>query len=935
MGQFDTHGGYFAPKDYIRINEGGSHEENPNGGVQLGVDPQGIPNMVEEGESVYKDFVFSDNITAEESFLKEYHLPVKYAGKLFSEIADKFVDEAEVRPNDPISNNGLNAMLVRLSECQEAQKQAREQAELEEELSNLSPEEFDQLEAMLAQGAQGPSGYPGDPGVLAAPEMVGPAEPVEQVSAEEMPMMANGGLLRKFTAGGDIPPVTEEELRARGLNYGNNYTPVRMPSVLEMALGSDNAIVRGVNAVNDFMQNTAAGRVIDALVPDSATEAFSIPFAKAGKAAKAAYSVADIEAQVGKWSKETELATKALEDAKAVLKNGRNAAGDVVSKDVAKAAVERARKDLKLAQGELSRYSRGLRGAGKTVEQVGVVAKTTEPVAEVATETAEKSPSLLKALVNPLYGAGKQTARALADKSPFFRYPVAAAAQAGQWGANIGLVKGMPVLVDSWKNPFDGETVSESNGQPELDFGEWDFENGGKMNRFDGGGWTDFLTALNNYSTSRNRGGVRGKYRIDSRFPLYGYNSILELEQSDPYKAFTQYVIDNPDNENVRNYLRALDAGTADWTQKLYDGNALRSNWADLYRTRRNDQKGGIYHFSGNWDNLDNLAALYSPIPVGEEPAVVSSSPVTPDASVPFYQQRIPDNLAIWRYRQRMGISGVPQTLDVSVPPVQNPYERANEPTLFPGITLGVTRPSEEEAGASPVADRIAGIGALSTFPRYAAPLMAGALGIYNAFQEPDRYDIPRINPVLPVGRLNLRDPEYNPLDQEMAVNNVLATNAGAVRALGASGLGPSTGAAIIAADNGATGNIGSTRTQVWDANNQRRNDVIAAHNQNASAIGNFDYGISRDRATIENQAKMQNLQMELYRQRLNYAAEAEKYAAIQSQIDAIADALAGIGRENIALNQINSNSALYHNVGPNGWAVYSGKNGGFLKKCK
>ena len=33
MSKFDTHGGYFAPKDYTRINEGGSHEENPNGGV--------------------------------------------------------------------------------------------------------------------------------------------------------------------------------------------------------------------------------------------------------------------------------------------------------------------------------------------------------------------------------------------------------------------------------------------------------------------------------------------------------------------------------------------------------------------------------------------------------------------------------------------------------------------------------------------------------------------------------------------------------------------------------------------------------------------------------------------------------------------------------------------------------------------------------------
>ena len=198
MGQFDTHGGYFSPKDYIRINEGGSHEENPYGGVQLGVDPEGVPNMVEEGESVYKDFVFSDNIVADKTFLEENHLPVKYAGKLYSDIADKFVDEAEERPNDPISNSGLNAMLLRLAECQEAQKQAQEQKELEEELAQLSPEELDELEMMLAQQEQAP--------VEEVPqeEMMGPAEPMPEEVVPEVPMMRNGGPMNRFYPGGQM-----------------------------------------------------------------------------------------------------------------------------------------------------------------------------------------------------------------------------------------------------------------------------------------------------------------------------------------------------------------------------------------------------------------------------------------------------------------------------------------------------------------------------------------------------------------------------------------------------------------------------------------------------------------------------------------------------------------------------------------------------------
>ena len=95
MSKFDTHGGYFAPKDYMRVNEGGSHEENPNGGVQIGVDPEGNPNLLEEGEPVYKDYVYSDNIEAEEKFLVDNNLPKKYAGKLYSKIADDLFSEAE------------------------------------------------------------------------------------------------------------------------------------------------------------------------------------------------------------------------------------------------------------------------------------------------------------------------------------------------------------------------------------------------------------------------------------------------------------------------------------------------------------------------------------------------------------------------------------------------------------------------------------------------------------------------------------------------------------------------------------------------------------------------------------------------------------------------------------------------------------------------
>ena len=187
--KFNTHGGYFAPKGFFKVNTGGSHEENPNGGVQVGVDPQGIPNLLEEGEPVYNDYVYSDNIKADKEILEKFNIPSKYAGKLYSKIADAFIDEAEERPNDPISNNGLNAMLVRLANAQEEQKQVQEQAELEKELAGLSPEELSELEAMLA-------GH----------EEIEETEPAVDMNTQyatvDPSIMACGGLLHTFQNGG-------------------------------------------------------------------------------------------------------------------------------------------------------------------------------------------------------------------------------------------------------------------------------------------------------------------------------------------------------------------------------------------------------------------------------------------------------------------------------------------------------------------------------------------------------------------------------------------------------------------------------------------------------------------------------------------------------------------------------------------------------------
>lgn len=109
--------GIIWPSDLMFINNGDTHENNPNEGVQIGVDSQGVPNLVEEGEVIYGDYVFSNRLKVPKKDRKEFKLGNKEIP--FSDAADKLAEESKERPNDPISKLGLEASLNKLIASQE------------------------------------------------------------------------------------------------------------------------------------------------------------------------------------------------------------------------------------------------------------------------------------------------------------------------------------------------------------------------------------------------------------------------------------------------------------------------------------------------------------------------------------------------------------------------------------------------------------------------------------------------------------------------------------------------------------------------------------------------------------------------------------------------------------------------------------------------
>lgn len=104
------------------IGNGGTHEENPMEGVQMGMDAQGVPNLVEEGEVIFNDYVFSDRMNVPNSMRSSLGLS-KGKNLTFAKAARKLSKEAEERPNDPISRRGLLDSMSKLQQAQESLRQ--------------------------------------------------------------------------------------------------------------------------------------------------------------------------------------------------------------------------------------------------------------------------------------------------------------------------------------------------------------------------------------------------------------------------------------------------------------------------------------------------------------------------------------------------------------------------------------------------------------------------------------------------------------------------------------------------------------------------------------------------------------------------------------------------------------------------------------------
>lgn len=119
-GWVGTHGGDY-PTGFNSFKSGGSHEKNLYGGIPQGVDQNGTPNLVEEGETKWEDYIFSNRLKVPKGFSKEYNLK-SVDNTTYAKASKRISKESEERPFDKISKRGRDEMLLRLQQAQEDQK---------------------------------------------------------------------------------------------------------------------------------------------------------------------------------------------------------------------------------------------------------------------------------------------------------------------------------------------------------------------------------------------------------------------------------------------------------------------------------------------------------------------------------------------------------------------------------------------------------------------------------------------------------------------------------------------------------------------------------------------------------------------------------------------------------------------------------------------
>lgn len=919
MADMNVKGGYFAPSNYLKVNEGGSHEESPNGGVQIGVDQNGTPNMLEEGEPVYNDFVYSDNIEASPEFLEKHNLPKKYEGWLYSRIADDLFEEYSATPLDPISKSGADVMLTRLAECQEEQKQAAEQQELEQMLASLSPEEMQALEQELAmmqqqQMAQQAAPSPEEQMAMQQQVPVGGTIPMEAPQEQMMPqeqapvMAAKGGYIgriNKYELGGPegstvpFPGLPSQEsvsplLTVPGFGPSSEEVvpPLNLPEPepqeqlnpvekIQGIMGSDGPLATRLAKSWDVVSETpeALGLYFTGAQPYmDALSAISsgIQGDGSGLFNNGAWAVSSMllpGLTFGRMAKKAKNLEKAAERSVKYVKQAERL-------KEAKELKQLARTNKKAAGKTIDRLSKEMQKA-KSAEEVGNILNSAEAVGaqnrynaarrmnwRAANDIAEiKTEQALSTLLDPTYQIRKQ--RALNPmRVPFWKGLGATAQSLLSTAIDASLIRGLAESA-SRQSPGGGK---EWDGDTSDIWGAG-YANGGPVNKFDG---------FTRSGVIQRRGSGVGGFRGEERTP---FNSLLLNNNSAGYDWMY-----NPDGTLMYPWMYGMSSSAVTSGQQEPDAKA---------------QDAGRQAPAAASQATSNASAI-----TAIKPALIPGSEINPFVNRKNRPNISADNKYI------ISADMYDPKKNVVIP---------EQSLIDAGLNDRAYNSREDYLANYNGGNGQYGQNRLSTVGRYFPALADAALLINNIAQPEDVYYSAGYHPEQVYNRLGLIDPRYMPVDANRTENALVNQNNGMMRLLANSGVGAGLPAAYIAADASAQANRGNARAQDLQTNNQLYNQALAGANANSTAISQNDFAVDRYNAQNRMDAQYRNIPLNLQLQMLNNQAESQKWAgAVSPLISRISDSIYGNATQNWNMNMVNSNPYFeVYGMSPDGWMNY------------
>ena len=210
-----------------QFTEGGTHEQNPLGGIPQGFAPDGKLNLVEQGETKLNaaGYVFSDQIKVSKETASLYGLPNSAVGKTFADASKKANRPNSRRENDTIEQVTIQRDLENLMQAQEQQKETEKQAAIAEMQAKYPDVQVVDQAAMQQANADMQAGMQqsmmDEAAMMQQQQMAPPAQapqemdPAMMAQMQQQGMMSHGG--KMYNMGGHMYGAGGGMMALRGL----------------------------------------------------------------------------------------------------------------------------------------------------------------------------------------------------------------------------------------------------------------------------------------------------------------------------------------------------------------------------------------------------------------------------------------------------------------------------------------------------------------------------------------------------------------------------------------------------------------------------------------------------------------------------------------------------------------------------------------------